>query len=160
MLVRGLAMLLVAALAGLGVQSWRLHSLQTQAAQTREHQATLREDAMHSALVETARRLTAQQKVAQYAQTTARQARVDAAAADTAAGQLRQYAADLAASADACHSAAATVGTPGGAAGSVLAELLGRVEARGRELAAEADRRGTAGTECEQRYDALSSAPP
>lgn len=140
--------------AGWQVQGWRHGQAE---AQQRELQATAREEAMHQALVETARRLTAQQEAARHAETIARRARADAVAADAVAGQLREYAADLAARADACSAAPATVGAAASAPGSVLAELLGRVESRGRELAAEADRRGVAGFECEQRYDALTT---
>jgi hypothetical protein len=37
----------------------------------------------------------------------------------------------------------------------VLADVLGRLEEAGRELAAVADARGTAGTACERAYQAL-----
>lgn len=139
--------------AGWQVQGWRHGQAVAEAAQ---FQASARENAMHTALVETARRLTAQQEAARRAQQTAQRARADALAANAVAGQLRSYAADLAARADGCDSAATTGGPAGPGAGSVLADMLSRLESRGREIAAEADRRGAAGSECEQRYDALT----
>jgi hypothetical protein len=39
----------------------------------------------------------------------------------------------------------------------VLADVLGRLEEAGRELAAVADARGTAGTACERAYQALQA---
>ena len=118
--------------------------------------AQLRESAMHQALIETTRRLSAQQEAADAAERQARRARADSAAAAGAADRLRDHAARLAASAAACDPAAAGVGPAASAPGSVLADMLGRLEAHGRELAAEADRRGIAGSECAQRYDALT----
>lgn len=118
--------------------------------------ATARETAMHGALVETTRRLTAQQEAADAAEKLARRARADAAAAGAAAGRLRDYAADLAARAGACDPAAAAVGPAASAPAVVLADMLGRLEARGRELADEATRRGIVADECAARYDALT----
>lgn len=114
-----------------------------------------RGDALHAGVLEVNRRLTKQQEAANAADLRARRASADKLAADNAAGKLRDYASRLAGSAAACDPAAAPVGSPAGAPAVVLADMLGRVEARGRELAAEADRRGTAGEECQRRYDAL-----
>lgn len=117
--------------------------------------AELREKAMHSALVTTTIRLTKQQGAADAAEKLRRQAVSDAAAANGTADGMRAYAASLAASAAACHPSAAAVGAAASAPGDVLAFMLGRLEEGGRELAAEADRRGIAGSECAERYDAL-----
>ena len=138
---------------------WQYRRAERAGAELLRHQhevATLRESAMHSALVETSRRLAAQQEAADAAELQARRARADSAAAAGAADRLREHAARLAASAAACDPAAAAVGPAASAPGSVLADMLGRLEAHGRELAAEADRRGIAGSECAQRYDALT----
>lgn len=120
--------------------------------------ATAREQAMRGALVETARRLAAQQEVADAAQTAARRARADAVNAGAAAGRLRAHAASLAASAGACDTPAAGDGAATGGAAVVLSDMLGRVTAHAGELAAEADKRGAAGAECVGRYRALT--PP
>lgn len=139
--------------AGWQTQGWRQARA---AAELQAHTATLREEAMHGALIETTRRLTAQQEVANAAEIKARRARGDAAAAGAAADSLREYAARLAADADSCHPAASAIGASAAGSGSVLSDMQRRLEAHGRELAAEADRRGIAGSECERRYDALT----
>ena len=53
------------------------------------------------------------------------------------------------------HEVAAQGGTPARDAALLLADVLSRMEQAGRELAAEADRRGIAGRACEQFVDAL-----
>lgn len=159
-MLRAVAIALVLALAAAGVQTWRLLHLQAAVATERQHIATAREQAMHAALIETTRRLAAHQEAADAAQTRARRARADAASAGAAADRLRQHVATLAAGACASDPAAAAVGAAASAPGLVLADLLGRLEARGRDLAAEADRRGIAGDECAGRYDALNAGPP
>ena len=142
----------IGATAGWQVQGWRKDRL---AAEAQALVATAREEAMHGALIMTTLRLSAQQEAANAAEKKARLARSDAAAAGVAADGLREYAARLAADADACHSSAPAVGAAASSPGALLADMQRRLEAGGRELAAEADRRGTAGGECEQRYDAL-----
>jgi hypothetical protein len=133
------------------VQDWR-HG--RKAAEIQAVTATAREEAMHAGLVETSRRLGAQEKVTRDAQAHARRASADRAAADAVAGQLQQYA-DSLASACAADPAAAGPGSAASAPGLVLADMQRRLEAAGRELAAEADRRGAAGSTCERSYDAL-----
>ena len=81
-------------------------------------------------------------------------ARTDASAADAAAQRLRERLEKFA------RSAASYSGvTPRGEAARdpivLLADVLTEMERAGRELAAEADRRGVAGTACERAYDAL-----
>lgn len=147
---------IAAALAWGGWQHHRATAAGAELARVQQQTADLRERAMHGALIETTRRLTAQQEAANAAETLARRARADAAAAGAAAGQLRSYAAGLAARAGACDSPAATVSPAASAPGVVLADLLGRAADRAVDLAAEADRRGIAGGECAQHYDALT----
>lgn len=148
-----------ALLAALLWGGWQYRRAETSGAELLRVQAdtaTLREGAMHRALVETTRRLTAQQEAADAAETAASAARADAIAAAGVADRLRRHAARLAASAGACNPSSAAVSPAASAPAVVLADMLGRLEARGRELAAESDRRGIAGTECQRRYQALT----
>jgi hypothetical protein len=146
----------IAALLWGGWQHRRADLAVAELARERAEAAILREQAVSAALAETQRRIAAQQEIADAAERKARRARDDAAAAGAAADRLRQYAAELAASAAACNSAPAAFGEAASAPAVVLADMLGRLEARGRDLAAEADRRGIAGSECAGRYDALT----
>lgn len=148
---------LVAALAWGGLQHRRASVAGSELLRVQGEIATAREQAMHGALVETSRRLSAQQEVADAAQTAARRARADAVSAGAAAGKLRTHAASLAASAGACDPAATVDGAAAGGAGVVLADMLGRVTAHAGELASEADKRGAAGAECAGRYGALKA---
>lgn len=58
------------------------------------------------------------------------------------------------------HPAPAAPGAPAAHPGLVLADVLGRLDEAGRQLAALADARGAAGTACERAHDALRAAPP
>ena len=137
-------LLAAAALAGwllAGVQTWRL----TVEAERQAEQALAREAAFRSALI-------TQTEAANDAAQAARRARLDSAAAGRAADSLRQHVARIAGQ-------CAPIGpdSPAGAApGDLLADMLGRLEEAGRELAAEADRARTAGAACERSYDALT----
>ncbi|KWD62375.1 MULTISPECIES: DUF2514 family protein [Burkholderia] len=83
-------------------------------------------------------------------------ARADAVAAATAADGLRKQ---LAAYVDrARHTTSATGGPAAGDALDLLADMLGRADARAGELAAIADERGIAGEQCERDYDALTAS--
>jgi hypothetical protein len=64
---------------------------------------------------------------------------------------------DPAAPATAANPAPARPGPPTPDPGLVLADLLSRMDAAGRELAAVADARGTAGQACQRAYDALTA---
>jgi hypothetical protein len=95
-------------------------------------------------------------------------ARADADRARAAADSLRQWAAAYAAQCNAPaaaghpapgHPPAAPGSPPAGNAGMVLADMLSRLDARARELAALADARAAAGTTCERAYDALTTTP-
>lgn len=158
MLWHAAAAALVAAAAGT-VGGWQARGwvADRQAAETAAAIASQREEAMHAALVETTRRLTAQQEAADAAARKARQARADAADAGVAAERLREHAAQLAARAGACDPAAAAGGPAASAPGLVLADMLQRVEAHGRDAAAALDAASTAGTACERSYEALTA---
>lgn len=145
------AALVAAGLAFAGGWKVRDWSADRQAAETAAHIATEREAAMHAALVETSRRLTAQQEAAHAAQQRTRQARADADAAAAAAVGLREHAEQLAARAGACDPAAADAGAAGR-----LAAVLGESAERYRAVAEAADRAVIAGQLCERAYDALS----
>lgn len=102
------------------------------------------------------RRHTEVERVTGEANDQAEQARADAAVADQRADSLQQQVARLLASRGAtCSAIAAQGGTPAKDAAVLLADLLSRVEQAGRELAAEADRRGIAGRACERYADSL-----
>lgn len=124
-----------------GVQTWRL----TAEAARQAEEAALRESAFRAALI-------TQTEAANAATNSARRARADSAAAGRAADGLRGHVATLAGQ---C-STPATGSAPGADPGALLADMLGRMEAAGRELAAEADRARIAGTACERAYEALT----
>lgn len=142
---------LVAALAWGGWQKHRATAAGEDLARHITETAQLREQAMHSALVETTRRLTAQQEAANAAKVSAKKAEGAAVASATAAGRLRAQAASLAASAAACNPTAAA-----SRPADRLAHVLGESVERYREVAQAADRAVIAGIECASRYDALT----
>lgn len=147
----------VAALAVGFTAAWQVQGWRWDRAEARQaaHVATLREGAMHQALIETTRRLTAQTEATDAAATRARRARADAAAADAAADSLREHVARLAARAAGDDPAAAGGGQAAADAARMLAELQRRADERAGILARIADERGTAGELCERAYDAL-----
>lgn len=165
----------IAGLIGLaGVQTWRLHraqltvadlrtELQAQRRQAAENLATAHAEALLLAAKHRAIEQAWIRKHQEIAREAEDQARRTAAAADGAriAGDgLRHRATQLAASAIAtCPATADTPSAPGGPPAShpaaMLADVLGRLEEAGRELAAVADARGGAGAACERAYEAL-----
>ena len=148
----------------IGVQTWRVQSLQTdlaqQIAQGEARMATYAiaaASAASAALAETDRRLKAQEGVVHAAEIQTAQARADAVAADRARGSLQQRFAAVAAR---CGAARADPGAaqPSPAAsspGAMLADVLSRLDAAAGELAAYADASRAAGLACERSYDAL-----
>lgn len=138
----------ISALTGLGA-GWFVQGLRWEVSDARRAVADAK--ARAEAEAEFNRRLEAQQEAASAAAETLRRARLDAAAAGRAADSLRGHVATLAG-----QCAAPAAGSASGAgAGDVLADMLGRLEAAGRELAAEADRARAAGAACERAYDSL-----
>lgn len=107
-----------------------------------------------------ARWTTAQEEIARAASAQSAQNRVAQAAANAAGDGLRIRAAAVAAD---CRSAPASTPAASSPAaldpGTLLADVLGRLEEAGRELAAVADARGVAGAACERAYDALRAQP-
>jgi len=103
------------------------------------------------------RRQRAIDEVRQHAEQQIARAEADAAAADAAADSMRDTAERLAARAGKCPSNSATAqsGAPAAEPSVVLADVLGRADARAGELAAAYDRSRAAGLACERAYDAL-----
>ena len=103
------------------------------------------------------RRQAAIDGVRQHAEQQIARAEADAAAADAAADSLREQAKRLAARASQCtsHPTATQSGKATTEPGVVLADVLGRADARAGELAAAYDRSRAAGLACERAYDAL-----
>jgi len=158
-----LALLLVA----LGVQTVRIHDVQTELATEKLNrqvdsaaasQAALQ--ATEAARAEEQRRAAATQEAAHAAEKQVTQARADADAAAAALRRGLQRAAAAAATASAVHAgidtAAAEPGAPAASADLVPADLLGRCGERVRQLALVADERGAAGQACERSYGSLS----
>ena len=115
--------------------------------------AEVRETAMRNALVETTRRINAQVEVINDANQAKAKAQASAASAVAASGRLRQRADAIAA---ACSPSPTAAGPAASSPGYLLADMLGRMDAAGRELAAIADERGIAGATCERAYKALT----
>lgn len=112
--------------------------------------------AVEAARAEEQRRTAAQMEIANDASNQRDQARVDAAAAASAADGLRKQVAVLVA-AGRCPAAVAG-SAPAGDPIGVLADVLGRADERAGVLASIADERGIAGRACERAYDALSTS--
>jgi hypothetical protein len=174
----GIELAILGVIAGLialaGAQTWRLHSAQLTAADLRtELQAQSRRAAENlatahaEALVLTAKHraieqawIRKHQEIAREAENQARRTAADAGDARIAGDGLRYRADQLAASNPSTCPAAAdppaapsSPPTPGAAA--VLADVLGRLEEAGRQLAEVADARGRTGAACERAYAAL-----
>ncbi|WGS46787.1 DUF2514 domain-containing protein [Burkholderia sp. JSH-S8] len=101
------------------------------------------------------RRSVAQQEIATHAAKERDQARVDADAAASAADGLRRQVAALVA--DVRRSTASAGSSSAGDALDLLADVLGRADARAGELAKVADERGIAGQQCEHSFDAMTA---
>ncbi|AOK30299.1 MULTISPECIES: DUF2514 family protein [Burkholderia] len=111
-------------------------------------------EAVDAARAEERRHTAAQQEIAEDAAKQRDRARADAAAAASAADGLRKQVAVLVGRAR--HSAVTAGSAPTGDALDLLADVLGRTDARAGELARIADERGVAGRQCEADYDALT----
>jgi hypothetical protein len=157
-------------------QTWRLARSQLHAADLRSELQSQRRQAAEDRARATAAAasaaaayrsleqawITKHQEIALEAQAQARRAAAAAADARVAGDGLRIRAHQLAATA-ACPAAtnptAASSGPPTTSPATVLANVLERLETAGRELAAIADARGTAGAACEKAYQALLTKP-
>lgn len=122
-----------------------------------EQQATAKANAELKAREEEQRRQASIDKVRDDAEKQIARAESDALAARDAADGVLEQAKRLAARAGKCPSntSASQSGTPAAEPGVVLADVLGRADARAGELAAAYDRSRAAGLACEMAYDAL-----
>ncbi|MGU5813863.1 DUF2514 family protein [Aeromonas hydrophila] len=106
------------------------------------------------------RRQRAIEKVRQDAEQQIARVETDAAAASAIAAGVLEQARRLATRASQCasHSGAAQSGDAAGQSAVVLADLLGRADARAGELARAYDRARTAGLACERAYFSLTQS--
>jgi hypothetical protein len=164
-LVGGAAALAVTTI---GVQQLRVAHLKTtladchsahDAAVARASQAAL--ELSEAYRTEEQRRATAAKEIQDDAQLKIAAARADAAAADAATSRLRvRIAATVAAArAAAGRPAPARGSAPAGDPIGMLADVLGRADARAGRLARIADQRGAAGAACERAYNSLTGSP-
>ena len=162
-MIRILAGVIIGTTVLAGVQTWRLHRAQLEIAELRLQIQTERQQATEAALKAQAQYRTIEnawvrkhQEIASDTQNQTRRNAIAANNARSASDSLRIRAAETASRCDAPSNspvAAASASAP--SAGVLLADVLGRLETAGRELASLADSRGTAGVACERAYDAL-----
>lgn len=147
-----------------GVQQYRVSGLQGDLAQLQAEWAAERADlasqaaeAERKARAEEQRRQREIKGIQDEARGELERASTDARIADERADGLQREIDRLRASRGAtCDAIAAQRGQATASAVDMLADLLIEVERAGRELAAEADRRGVAGMACERAYDAMT----
>lgn len=121
--------------------------------------ATVRADAVIAAREAEQRRQADMDKVRQDAEKQIANAERDADVADAAAVGLREQARRLALRASQCasHSGTAKSGDAAGQSAVVLADLLGRADARAGELARAYDRARASGLACQRAYLSLTN---
>jgi uncharacterized phage infection (PIP) family protein YhgE len=160
---------LAAAVAWGGIEHWRAGSyadevvaVQAKLDQQTAAYASAAAKASAAALAETERRIKETQGAINEAENQTARARADAAAADRARGSLQQRFAAVAARCSGPRADPSPAGpsAPAEAPGVLLADVLGRLDARAGELAAFADASRTAGLACERSFDALTSTRP
>ena len=147
---------LAAALAWGGWQRHQAHAAAAALAGLQASAAATREAALEQSIAETSRRLKAQEGIAREADHKTATARAAAAGAAAAAARLRTRLAAAEASSGAGDSTAAGGGPSTGTAGSVCADMLGRVADAAGQLAAFADQSRIAGEACVGAYGALT----
>ncbi len=152
--IAGLAVAALMALSAYGAWQWQANAYGKQIAGMQRDQAQAQEQAQAAARAEEQRRQTAIEGIRTDAKDQIKLAAADAAAADATADSLRGELARI--KRRAASGACAATGSPSAESTTgVLADLLGEVEAAGRAMAAEADRRGVAGRACEGAYAAV-----
>ncbi|AEI76565.1 bacteriophage-related signal peptide protein [Cupriavidus necator N-1] len=164
-LVAAFLMVAVGAVLG-GVLAWwlqgnryerQLSECGRELAELHAEQARQVAEAVNAARLEEQRRTAAQTEIANAAIQQAEAARVDARAADTARRELLARATALAnASRGPGDPATVGGGAPAATPVDLLADVLGRADARAGELAAALDASHGAGRTCERSYDALT----
>lgn len=163
-LLPGWAYWLAAVLLIGGVQQWRVAGLQDDLAKLERDWANERAalagqvaTAEAAARAEEQRRQREIEGIQDEARGELERASADARIADERAGGLQREIDRLRASRGAtCDAIATQRGQAAGSAFDMLADVLSEMERAGRELAAEADRRGVAGQTCERTYGAVS----
>lgn len=147
-----------------GIQTKRLGWAQAEIQEVKNACALERANATAAALKQselnasiTQARVNEQKRVADEAERKLTQARADKAIADAAADKLRDRIAAYVAAAREAAANPTAVGTSPATDDpiGVLADVLGRADARAGLLADLADKRGAAGSACEQQYDSL-----
>lgn len=135
----------------------RVGSARVQQRWDREKATQLEEQAkaLRAAAAETERRVKAQEEITREATLQAERNAADAASALDAARRLRGRLAAIVAGAAASNPAAAAGCTTAGDPIGVLADVLGRADARAGILASYADAARAAGAACERAYDSL-----
>jgi len=169
LLATGLCVLaLLAVVSAIGSAGWWLRNLQCTAvvarlqeahAQEREQAATAAAELQATYRETEALRQRARERTLHDIQTDTARDAAHAAAVRPELGRLRSSAA--AAAAAACSpapggAAVAAAGPPAATTGDLLADVLAGLAEAGAEIAAEADRRRTAGLGCEREHDAVS----
>lgn len=162
-MIRILAGVIIGTTVLAGVQTWRLHRAQLEIAELRLQIQTERQQATEAALKAQAQYRTIEsawarkhQEIASDTQDQTRRNAIAANNARSAGDGLRIRAAETASRCDAPSNspvAAASASAP--SAGVLLADVLGRLEAAGRQLAEIADARAAAGQACQQAYQTL-----
>lgn len=156
--------LLALGLSAFGVQTWRLHSAETDAATARsryaEQEALLSARALEAEQREREKEkdwAKRQQEITDATNQKLAAAAAAASAADASASSLRDRVATLArAGRRACgDTSIASRGAAAPDAIGVLADVLGRADARAGLLASVADQRGVRGEACERAYESL-----
>lgn len=160
--------LVIAALAGGGVELYRFGHAAGEEGERKIWQAKWNEEAARLATARTKAELKAREEeqrrqteideVRDHAQEQIAQAHADAVAAGVESGRLREQARRLAARASQCasHSSAAQGGPATEQPAMVLADLLSRADERAGELAAAYDRARASGLACERAYLSLT----
>ena len=158
------ALLLAGALALIGVKHVQLGNARVATAQAKldlaNYKATAAESARlaaRAALLELVRITNAQRKALDEADRQTLAAQADRATADAAAERVRKQLERIRTAVRRTNpdTAAASASPPAGDPIGVLADVLGRADARAGILAAYADRARIAGQACERSYDAL-----
>ncbi|WP_340521206.1 DUF2514 family protein [Cupriavidus necator] len=154
---RALGALVLAAVlfaAGWTAQGWRKDAERDR---ERRDQALAQVNAVDRARLEEQRRTAAQTEIAHDTLQQAEAARADARAADAVARELRARATALTnAGRRPADTAIVGGGAPAPVAADLLADVLGRTDARAGELAEALDASRVAGLACERSYDALT----
>lgn len=130
-----------------------------QQSEAAEQQATLRAQEERTARETEQRRQAEIESIRADAQKQIQNAQADARDADLASERLRKQADRLAQSVRSCPSdtGAAGGGKTAPSPAMVLSDVLSRMDARARELAAAYDRSRIAGSACQSAYDAIRS---